>query len=176
MGEIIKYITIEGEYDLSIFSHEEGAILTLAYFARRIINGLFSNIVEKVKAMVLVDITHPFIRIQYDPPYRMLSRLKAEIFSDQERVKIFNKFKIVVITTHKEDNHLSKFMFTFDEQPYVFANTVLISSREMANVHYYLPPNSLSFPPFVRRIGQFLSMISWQDMSVAEIYDFFKHG
>lgn len=58
----------------------------------------------------------------------------------------------------------------------MFANTVLISSREMANVHYYLPPNSLSFPPFVRRIGQFLSMVSWQDMSVGEIYDFFKHG
>jgi hypothetical protein len=53
---------------------------------------------------------------------------------------------------------------------------VLISAREMANVHYYLPPNSLSFPPFVRRIGQFLSKISAHDMEISEIYDFFRYG
>lgn len=173
---MIKYLTIEAELEVTILTHEEGAMLILTYFTRRSINLLFINIVEKIRSLVLVDITHPFIRIMYDPPYRILGKLKREIFTDRERVNIFNKLKIVVINTYKEDEHLSQFHFSFGDEPFVFANTVLLSSREMANVHYYLPPNSLSFPPFVRRIGQFISKNLAKSMDITEISDFFRYG
>ncbi len=38
-------------------------MLTLTYFARRTINLLFTNIIEKISAITLVDLTHPFVRI-----------------------------------------------------------------------------------------------------------------
>lgn len=34
----------------------------------------------------------------------------------------------------------------------------------MANVHYYLPPNALTFTPLTRRIAQFLSAFSDAEM------------
>jgi hypothetical protein len=132
-------------------------MLALTYFTRRSINLLFTNILEKLRALVLLDLTHPFTRILHDPPSRMLQRLKREIFTDRQRVAVFNRLRIVVINTYKQGDALSNFHFEHGEQNFVFANTVLVSSREMANVHYYLPPNSLSFPPFVRRVAQFLA-------------------
>jgi hypothetical protein len=176
IGEIIKYLTIEAEYEISILTHEEGAFLTLTYLTRRSINLLFTNIVERIRSLVLVDLTQPFIRIMHDPPYRAYSRLKQEIFADRQRVAIFNKLKIVVINTYKEDERQARLQFALHGQNFVFANTLLLSSREMANVHYYLPPNSLSFPPFVRRIGQFISKNLAQDMDITQINEFFRYG
>jgi len=37
--------------------------LTLAYLARKQLGLLYSNIVEKIKNVVFVDITHPFLRV-----------------------------------------------------------------------------------------------------------------
>lgn len=151
-------------------------MLLLAYLTRRAINLLFNNIVAHIRAIVLVDLTHPFIRIMHDPPYRALSTLKREILADPERVKIFNSLKIVVINTYKEEEELSKFQFSVGEGPFVFTNTTLLSSREMANVHYYLPPNSLTFPPFIRRIAHFLSKTLAHSLDVTDTLYFFRHG
>lgn len=104
-----------------------------------------------------MDISHPFLRVQYDPPYKLLHRLKREIFTQKERLTAFNKLKFVIVTTYKEDTLPEHFFYEVDFKSYVFTNTLLISSREMANVHYFLPPNSLSFPPLVRRLAHFLA-------------------
>lgn len=111
IGEVIKYMTIEEELEITIFTHEEGAFLTLTYLTRRAINLLFTNILEKIRSLVLVDIAQPFIRIMHDPPHRAYNRLKQEIFADRQRVAIFNKLKIIVINTYKEDERLSRFQF-----------------------------------------------------------------
>ncbi len=157
IGEIIKYLTIEEELEITIFTHEEGAFLTLTYLTRRAVNLLFTNILARIRSILLVDLAHPFIRIMHDPPHRAYSRLKQEIFADRQRVAIFNQLKIIVINTYKEDERLTRFLLEKEGEQFVFTNTLLISSREMANVHYYIPSNSLSFPPFVRRLGQFIS-------------------
>lgn len=61
------------------------------------------------------------------------------------------------MVTHKEEQFRSDFQFVYGKDSLIFKNTVIVSTREMANVHYYLPPHSLSFPPLVRRIGHFIS-------------------
>jgi hypothetical protein len=105
-------MTIEEELDITIFTHEEGAFLTLTYLTRRAVNLLFTNILEKIRSLVLVDIGQPFIRIMHDPPHRAYNRLKQEIFADRQRVAIFNKLKIIIINTYKEEERLARFQFT----------------------------------------------------------------
>jgi predicted transglutaminase-like cysteine proteinase len=46
----------------------------------------------------------------------------------------------------------------------------------MANVHYFLPPNSLSFPPLVRRLAQFIAKDLKVNYSVSEANDFLRYG
>lgn len=74
--------------------------------------------------------------------------------------------KFVVVTTHKEDTIAEHFFYKIGNENLVFAKTLLISSKEMANVHYFLPPNSLSFPPLVRRLAHFLSKDFADNMSI----------
>lgn len=57
--------------------------MTLAYFARKNISTLFTNIVQRVKTLLFIDIVHPFIRIEYDPPYKLFKQLKKEICSQR---------------------------------------------------------------------------------------------
>lgn len=40
VGEAIQYLTIEAEREISIFTHEEGALLMLTYFSKYAINIL----------------------------------------------------------------------------------------------------------------------------------------
>lgn len=151
-------------------------MLTLVYLARKNLNLLFQNIVERLRSILFVDITHPFLRVQYDPPYKLLHKLKMEIFTQRERLKIFNKLRFVVVTTHKEDVLSEHFFYKIGSSTFVFSQTVLVSSREMANVHYFLPPNSLSFPPLVRRLSQFLAKDFSSLMTINEIYTFLRYG
>jgi hypothetical protein len=123
-----------------------------------------------------VDITHPFLRVQYDPPYKLLHKLKMEIFLQRERLDIFNRLKFVVITTHKEDTLSEHFFYQMGEDAYVFTRTLLISSREMANVHYFLPPNSLSFPPLVRRLAHFMAKDFVSNLTIPEIASLLRYG
>lgn len=176
IGEIIKYFTIEAECELSIFTHEEGALLTLTYLARRTINLLFTNIVEKIRTILLVDLAHPFIRVHYDPPYKLLAKLKREVINHPDRTNLFNKLRFVIVTTHREDPSWHHYQLAYGHPPFVFARTVLVSSREMANVHYFLPPNSLSFPPLVRRLGHFLAKDFSETLSNSEVAAFLRHG
>mgnify|MGYP000595590844 CR=1 FL=1 len=118
---------------------------------------LFHKMVERIRTVLLVDLTHPFLRIEYDPPYKILYKLKMLIMNNKERVRIFNRLKFVIVTTHKEDNLKEHFYYTKNGEKYAFAKTLLISSREIANVHYFLPPNSLSFPPLARRLSHLLA-------------------
>jgi len=46
----------------------------------------------------------------------------------------------------------------------------------MANVHYYLPPNSLSFPPLVRRLTHFLAKDFASNLTLEEAGAFLRHG
>lgn len=129
VGEVLKYLTIEAEFELSILTHEEGALLTLVYFARKKINLLFHNIVEKIRTVLLVDLTHPFLRVEYDPPYKLLARLKEEVLSHKECLKIFNRLRFVVVTTHKEEGLTEHFFYRAYGKNFVFSKTLLISSR-----------------------------------------------
>jgi hypothetical protein len=76
-------LTIEAEYEVSLLSYEEGAVLTFNYFAKKAINILFTNIVERVKSIVLVDLYHPFLRLEFDPPYSYLEKVKKEIVNSK---------------------------------------------------------------------------------------------
>jgi hypothetical protein len=62
------------------------------------------------------------------------------------------------------------------EDAYVFTRTLLISSREMANVHYFLPPNSLSFPPLVRRLAHFMAKDFVSNLTIPEIASLLRYG
>lgn len=76
-------------------------MLTLAYLARKHLGLLYSNIIEKIRNVLFVDITHPFLRVEHDPPYKLLQKLKMEIMAEKERLKYFNKIKFIIVTTHK---------------------------------------------------------------------------
>ena len=80
------------------------------------------------------------------------------------------------MVTHKEELLRSDFQFVYGEDSLLFKNTVIVSTREMANVHYYLPPHSLSFPPLVRRIGHFISQDLSNDMKKDEIIKLLRYG
>jgi hypothetical protein len=148
----------------------------LTYLTRRTINLLFNNIIENIRTIILVDISHPLIRIEYDPPYRLLQKLKREVIDSPERRAVFNKLKFVFVNTHKENKKWQDYQFLYGEQPHTFARTVFISSRDMANVHYFLPSNSLSFLPLIRRLGHFLAKDFTTEMNPSQIATFLKHG
>jgi hypothetical protein len=157
-------------------THEEGALLTLAYLARRTINLLFTNIIERIRTIVLVDLAHPLIRVEYDPPYRLLAKLKKEVINSRERSVVFNKLRFVVITTHKENKAWQDYQLAYGQEPYTFARTVFISSRDMSNVHYFLPSNALTFLPLVRRLAHFLAKDFSTSMSNSQTVLFLKNG
>jgi hypothetical protein len=46
----------------------------------------------------------------------------------------------------------------------------------MANVHYFLPPNSLSFPPLVRRLAHLLARDFVANLTVDEMAAFLRYG
>jgi hypothetical protein len=79
--------------------------------------------------VLLIDITHPFLRVEYDPPYKLLAMLKMEVMATRERVKIFNRLKFVIVTTHKEDGLTEHFFFPSPNKRILFSRTLLISSR-----------------------------------------------
>jgi len=46
----------------------------------------------------------------------------------------------------------------------------------MSNVHYFLPPNSLSFPPLVRRLAHLLAKDFVENLSVEQISAILRFG
>lgn len=172
----MRYFILEAEFQLSIFTHEEGALLTLVYLVGKNMNHVFSHLLSRINTIVFVDLTHPFLRVEYDPPYKLLYKLKLQVMLYKERMRLFNRLKFVIVTTHKEDNLNEHFFYPLGHQKYVFTKTLLISSREMANVHYFLPQNSLSFPPLVRRLAHMLAKDFVSNLTIDEISSFLRHG
>ena len=46
----------------------------------------------------------------------------------------------------------------------------------MSNVHYFLPPNSLSFPPLVRRLAHFIAKDISSNLNTEEALAFLRYG
>jgi len=55
--------------------------------------------------------------------------LKMEVMASRDRVKIFNRLKFVIVTTHKEDGLKEHFFYKTPSTRFLFGRTLLISSR-----------------------------------------------
>ena len=101
--------------------------MTLNYLATRPVNRLFYNIVDKIKTLVLIDVDHPWVRLWHDPPRHQLSLIHRQVSSTPALLDVFNKLRIVLISSLNKDYQVYPHLFPFKK-------TILISTRMMANL------------------------------------------